>query len=204
VLTNAQEHPGITDWTLIGYFDTKTQQFEVAIINFGKTISETFLELARTSYTYRQVGGYVSRIRRLRTGRKFSEQALVTVAALQGQISSKNKSTSDTRGQGSVEMVEFFQVVSENSDKNVPQMVMISGSTHITFDPKYKMGEWRGRPYTIAFNASNTLDEPPDARAVNALKNVFFPGTIIAIRFPLLPQAIMNAKVEEYVEDDHN
>ena len=37
----------------------------------------------------------------------------------------------------------------------------------------------------IAFNKANDLHQRPDSRFVHELKGVYFPGTILSIKFPL-------------------
>lgn len=189
VLTNAQEHAGFTDWTIVGYLDANAKVFKVVVINFGDSYEDTFLSLDKSTYTWKQVGGYVGRHSEP-AQRRFgmSVGTLVTVAALQERISSKNVSSASTRGQGTVQMIEFFQRIYDlGSEKGAPvEMALISGSTHISFDGSYKLSrdERTGRN-AIAFNKDNSLNQLPDGKVVKTMPGVSFPGTIISISFPL-------------------
>lgn len=66
--------------------------------------------LPEGSYALDQIQDYVHR-HRSEAQRKhgLTAGALMTVAALQGKVSSKNESPEGTRGQGTIAMLEFFQ-----------------------------------------------------------------------------------------------
>ncbi|WP_159097457.1 hypothetical protein [Stenotrophomonas sp. SAU14A_NAIMI4_5] len=189
LLTNAQDHAGMTDWTIVGYLDVATKLFKVVVVNFGSSIEETFTAL-EDGYTRDQVYGYVQRHKDAAFRKyRMREGALYTVAALQGKVSSKNFDESGTRGQGTIAMMEFFQRISDAcSDEGTgdPEMVLVSGDTHIRFHRKYKMkkDEATGREI-IAFNKENSTSELPDGELVRTMVGASFPGTLISINFPL-------------------
>lgn len=193
VLTNAQEHAGIKDWTIVGYLDVDAKIFKTAVINFGKSYEDTFVDLEEDSYAWCQVKGYLQR--HADTAQKkygLSKGSLLTVAALQGKVSSKNLSSADTRGQGTVAMIEFFQRIHDvcsGHNRFPTEMAVISGSTHITFDGLYRLkkDDRTGRD-VIAFNGENDLRKLPDGKVVKTMPGVHFPGTIISINFPLTPK----------------
>ncbi|AWH48096.1 hypothetical protein C1925_02420 [Stenotrophomonas sp. SAU14A_NAIMI4_5] len=86
-------------------------------------------------------------------------------------------------------MMEFFQRISDAcSDEGTgdPEMVLVSGDTHIRFHRKYKMkkDEATGREI-IAFNKENSTSELPDGELVRTMVGASFPGTLISINFPL-------------------
>jgi hypothetical protein len=114
---------------------------------------------------------------------------LFTLIALQGNVSSKNQSVMDTRGNGSVELIEFFQrMYAECSGTSTggAEMIVVSGQTSIRFDGTYKMAANAAGVKIIAFNAANDLTQAPDAKYVKQLAGSSrFPGTLIAIKFPL-------------------
>lgn len=65
-------------------------------------------------------------------------------------------------------------------------MCIVSGRTHILFDPRYRMrlqaslGNEERR--IIAFNKSNDLRRRPDGDCIRCLDNPF-PATLISVRF---------------------
>jgi hypothetical protein len=191
ILDNADQHAGMVDWSIQGYLDNScsTPFCEIAIFNFGKTISETLEELPKSSYTWMQISPYLQMHRKRRLFRaNWSERDLLTLIALQGHVSSKNTAATDTRGNGTVDLIEFFQkVYSECSPEAEvrPEMAILSGSTHIRFDGRYKLGASVNGSKIIAFNDKNDLNEAPDDKYVTGLGAFHFPGTVISIRFPL-------------------
>lgn len=193
ILGNAEEHSGYRDWTIAGYLDKKheTHLSEIAIFNFGKTISETFKELPMFSYAYNKVKPYIEAHQgRNLFGVSWTQDDLLTLVALQGHISSKSTLESPDRGQGTVDLIEFFQNVyhectRDNRQECQASMAIVSGNTHILFDGTYTMqNDSMGRK-VIAFNKNNDLNEPPDNNYVTNMGDVFFPGVIIGIRFPM-------------------
>lgn len=191
ILANAEDHSGMNEWTIFGYLDNESNNHicEIAIFNFGRTISETFRDLPIDSYAAKSVRPYLERHQKngwFSPG--WDEDNLLTLVALQGHISSKNRSESDTRGQGTVDMIEFFHKVHRecagDGDK-CARMAILSGSTHILFDGKYVMQPDESGRKVISFNSSNDLNERPDAKYVRNLGKQYFPGTVISIRFSL-------------------
>ena len=191
VLDNAAEHGNTQDWVLVGYLDlsTPSRACEIAIVNFGKSFAETFSQLPEQHYTRQYVDPFV----KLHEKRGFfrlewAPDNLLSVVALQGQVSSKNNGPEDTRGNGTIDLIQFFQdVCSENtSDKmETAKMVIVSGRTRILFDGTHKMAKASGKSHIIAFNSKNDLNLPPDRSHVQCLNGVEFPGTVVSIKFPL-------------------
>ena len=60
-------------------------------------------------------------------------------------------------------------------------MSLVSGKTRIIFDGKYRLDK-DGR---IAFNSDNDLHLQPDPQHVVELDGVFFPGTLLSIKYPI-------------------
>lgn len=192
ILDNAQEHSMFKDWSLQGYLDNslKTPICEIALFNFGRSISETLDDLPADSYTRKQIDAYLS----LHGGMKlfstsWRKRDLLTLIALQGNVSSKNLTSESTRGQGTVDLIEFFQKVHKECTgvgAEPAKMAIVSGGTYILFDGKYRMREVvAGKGKVIAFNQPNDLFQRPDSNYVRSLGALHFPGTIISIRFPL-------------------
>lgn len=193
ILGNAEEHSGLGDWTIVGYLDNIHPDHicEIAIFNFGKTIAQSFKELPISSYAYKVVKPYIdAHKKRGFFMPSWTEDDLLTVVALQEHISSKNISESYTRGQGSVEIINFFQKIHKECMKDrqcSAEMALFSGNTHVLFDGTYQMKPDQKGRNVIAFNTDNKLDEPPDNQYVKHLDEFFFPGVIIGIKFPMLP-----------------
>lgn len=191
ILANAEDHSGLNDWSIAGYLDNGHIDHicEIAVFNFGRSLSETFLRLDSDSYTRRQVQPYVDlHSKRGFFSAQWTQRDLFTLVALQGNVSTKNASKNDTRGQGTVEMIHFFQQVHEEcvqDASSTARMAILSGSTFILFDGTYKMRPDDAGRHVIAFNAENDLELPPDPKYVRGLGGISFPGTIISIRFPL-------------------
>lgn len=202
VLDNAIQHSETQDWVLTGYLDINTHRrvCEISIFNFGKTYADTFTCLGPEHFTRQYIDPFVE----IHKKRGFFQpgwepENLLSVIALQGQISSKNQSRQDTRGNGTIDLINFFQTVhSEASSRESPsaKMVILSGKTYILFDGEYTMAAGKGDRQIIAFNSKNDLELPPARSHVKCLKGVRFPGTIVSIRFPLPQKAIRNIEKE--------
>lgn len=191
ILANAEEHTDLDDWKIVGYLDSvgAEQICEIAIFNFGKTIAETFKVLPANSYSIQEIRPYLDEHRtRGLFGEQWREEDLLTLVALQGNVSSKNTGPTDDRGNGTVQLIEFFQRIYQEcgpSGDQCAQMCILSGNTHILFDGTYKMQKDKNGRMVIAFNKENDLREKPSKGYITNLGNVFFPGTIISIRFPM-------------------
>ena len=191
VLDNAIEHSGTHDWVLAGYLDLDTPEriCEISIFNFGLSFAETFANLSPEHFTRQYVDPFVAIHKKkglFQSG--WEPENLLSVIALQGQISSKNHSSQDIRGNGTIDLMTFFQKVYRETSSRKDQaakMVIISGKTYILFDGKYKMSPDKEGRQIIAFNSRNDLRRPPAQTHVKCLKGVKFPGTIVSIRFPL-------------------
>lgn len=185
ILTNAEEHSGKNLWHIVGYLDNISNErlCEIVIINFGKTIAETLSDIPKDSHIFSVINPYVQlHNSKGFFGEKWKKEDLLTLVALQGGVSRRNMVESDHSGRGTIDIITFFQKVykecSENSDKG--KMSIVSGSSYVLFDGKYQMKENK-----IAFNGNNDLSCQPDIDYVKNLGDVFFPGTIIGIKFQL-------------------
>lgn len=192
IIDNAEEHGVMGDWSIQGYLDTSMQapMCEIVIFNFGRTIAETFESLQPTSYTRQQVQRYIDLHQKGGLfERDWRRDDLYTLVALQGGVSTKNHSAADTRGNGTVDLISFFQRMHEECSAGehgqVAKMAIASGSTFILFDGTYTMKPSTAGKNIIAFNQGNDLESRPDRKYVRALDGVSFPGTMICIKFPL-------------------
>lgn len=198
VLDNAKEHSGTGDWVLVGYLDLTTPRkvCEITIFNFGLSYAETFSALDPQHFTRQFVDPFVERHEKAGYfHRSWTRDSLFTVAALQGQVSSKNNSAADTRGNGTIDLIQFFQRARAAAHYSVAtntQMAIITGSTYILFDGTHEMRPDGAGRQIIAFNATNDLEKPPDKSHVRCLDDIEFPGAIVSIRFPLPDNAIQD------------
>lgn len=189
ILNNAEDHSGYDEVVITGYLDnsSSTHWCEIAIFNFGKTIAETFRDMPDTSYTHKEIESYIKKHNSF-FSLEWTKDNLLTVVSLQGHISSKNLHKDQDRGQGTVDLIEFFQRMHKQcvgQNKSMAEMAILSGSTYIYFDGKYSMKEDLNGRKVIAFNQNNDLHEKPDSKYVKNLKKLSFPGTIISIKFPM-------------------
>lgn len=191
ILANAEDHPAYLDWTVQGYLDNTLDvpMCEIAVFNFGRSIAESLQSVDKKGYTWDQVLPYLEmHTKRRFFGTSWREEDLLTVVALQGHVSRLNTSDETTRGQGTVEFIEFFQRMNDlcNGSAVGAKMAIVSGGTYILFDGTYRMvAPEADKGKIIAFNATNDLSERPDPRFVRSLGEFRFPGTIISIKFPL-------------------
>ena len=123
-------------------------------------------------------------MRSRRRGRRIEADDLWTLYALQGGVSRRNyeKREIGNYGQGTANMIQMFQDLGGDRIAR-PKMCVLSGSTLVLFDGRYRMVEKNGSRI-IAFNRRNDLRKPPDSRCVRHLEH-YFPGTLISMRFML-------------------
>lgn len=195
VLINAQEHSGTAEWTIAGYIDREDQElvYRCVIFSFGASISDTFNSLSTDTQAWKTVEPYIFRHEKSRLfGPSWRRDDLLTVVALQGHVSSKLDENS-SRGQGTVDLIQFFQDVSGECGNSEPRpaMNLISGTTSIIFDGRYPMRhvESFGR-MVIAFNKDNNLLERPDGDCVRPVRGEGFPGVMISITVPLAHESV--------------
>lgn len=193
ILCNAEDHAQMYDWTVQGYLDTSADELicELVILNFGKSVADSLLALPEEGFTRKMIRPYLDAHQKkgfFSTG--WDAADLLTLIALQGGVSCKNFSEADTRGNGSVDLISFFQKVvteckSQPDSQEVAKMALVSGATSILFDGRYEMVNIDGGPGVIAFNSDNDLLHRPDPSCVRHFTKIAFPGTILSIKFPL-------------------
>lgn len=190
VIDNAENHAGMVDWTIQGYVDMAMNEpeCEIVIFNLGKSISETLEAMPKESYTMLQIEKYIEMHSKSGWfGPKWRKEDLLTLIALQGSVSSKNILETHTRGQGTADLIEFFQQLNdERSLEGIKpaSMYILSGRTRVIFDSKYRMIRGEDGRRVIAFNKDNDLNSPPDPLCVIPLKDDRkLPGTMIGIKF---------------------
>ncbi|HHQ4624694.1 TPA: hypothetical protein ACSPZX_000376 [Aeromonas veronii] len=198
IIDNANEHSGTTApvWYVRGYVNNqeeiKVKYLELMVANLGKSISDTFTSLVDSSMAKREAKRYVEH----HLGHGFTKEELYSVAALQGNISSKNTDDDATRGQGTIKLIETFEQLYNNylqlrrgrSDV-CAQMNLISGGVIIRFDGKLKSQVVQdvhgGERVIMPFNELGDLRVLPDGNYVSRIDGAYFPGLLINIRIPL-------------------
>jgi hypothetical protein len=200
VLDNANEHCGRTKsiWFVRSYFndvrsaDNKGRYLELMVLNLGNSISENFCNLPDDSKMKKVAKVYADRHRK-----HLSESVLFTVAALQGNVSSK-RDLEPNRGQGTVTLIETFESIytdycalrdPNGNGSTKAEMNVISGNTVIAFDGSYRSkvveNNDGSETFQMSFNEKKSLQDVPDSKFVYSMDNVFFPGLMINIRIPL-------------------
>lgn len=203
IIDNAQEHSGKPDWHIYGYFDStvpENMNVEIVIYNLGYTIAETFTKKRDIPEVFDLIKKYINK----HQNRSFSEELLITVAALQQSNSSK-LDLDPSRGKGTVDLIKFFfQVAKEccyDNNEQKAKMYMISGAANIKFDDTFSMHTDDEGYAIMPFNKEKSLDFPPDSRYVSTLKDTKFPGTIIGIQFPIGKNSTIISKSDDYEND---
>ena len=189
VIANAEAHSRRPDWWVAAYLmpngDGQWGHCHITIFGFGDSLAESLKRLPRDARLRQKIEARVEQHTRW-FSRRWREDDLWTLYALQGKVSRQNKDryTIGDRGQGTAEIIQAFHDLS-GTRVSKPKMCLLSGRTHILFDDRYHMtrpSAESGR--VIAFNAPNSLAEPPDSRYVRHLANRF-PGTLVSLRFNL-------------------
>lgn len=203
VIDNSNEHSNGDDWVISGYLDTTTDEHicEIAVFNFGMSIAQSLQSLPEDHYTRLIIQPYLAAHERKGFfSRGWTEEDLLTLVALQENVSSKNESDQDTRGGGTVDLLEFFKKIYDEAGKGCEtnlKMAILSGRTHIMFDGTYSIAHDRSNRKIIALNAENRLDILPDGDNIKHLEGNPFPGTEISIKFPL-----QNSQFEKQTGDE--
>lgn len=193
VLINAEEHSSGDKRFAIGYFQESADNgehigiFNLAILNFGKTIYEKFSdpncpnksvvgEMKDLSSKYTKKG--------LFSKADFEEQTLWTLYALQEGVTSKAEWR---RGNGSIRFIDsFFSLKGDNEKDNISYLSIVSGNTKIIFDGTYRLidkvkGKQNKMFKMMTFNENGDIEAKPDNKFVTFVDN-YFPGTIISAK----------------------
>lgn len=200
VIENAEVHAGMVDWMVHGYLDASLEvpTCEIVILNFGQSFAETLEQLDAQSFTRKQIQPYLDAHGGNNWfGPSWRREDLLTLVALQGNVSCRNTDEDCTRGQGTADLIEFFQRVHDEckgASGRDAKMTIISGSTRVLFDGRHRMAEDMSGTRVIAFNGSNDLKQKPDEASVMPLYGAFLPGTVIGIQFPLARESLIDVK----------
>ena len=188
VINNAETHSGELDWWVAAYYeqapDGRRGECHITIFNLGKSLSDTLQSLEDGSLLK---GMILSRVKSHRPhfSKSWQEDDLWTLFAIQRRVSRQNNGTDEVGhyGQGTADLIEAFHILAD-TQITTPKMCVVSGSTHILFDGTYRTAQNARSRSRIAFNAINSLADPPDSRYVHHM-SVRFPGTLVSLRFSL-------------------
>ena len=182
---------------LLGYFEEKEIDsvhvgvFQLVILNFGKTIYEKFKDpncpnqdivdkMKNLSHSYTQ--------KNFLQKKKFEEETLWTLYALQEGVTSVPTNKYIKRGNGSIRFIEsFFNIKGSQDVDNISRLVIQSGCSNITFDGKYNIVEKQIGEESfkiMTFNNSGNIEDKPDNKYVQCVDN-YFPGTFISAQILL-------------------
>lgn len=198
VFDNAIKYSGnLGSWHALGYFDRPEEdknygKCRLVLMNFGSTIYEGLKAEDTTKYTKKQLERHTKKHHSF-FGINFNEEVLWTLYALQKNVSKQRIDKQDTKGKGTIDLIESFMAIGAEINEEKPIMSITSGGCHILFDGTYTLKEIEykdGRKVPIiAFNDKNSLNHKPDSNYVYALKNKFI-GTVISMEFYLDRQYI--------------
>jgi hypothetical protein len=206
IIDNAEGHSGENFWYAYGYLDESNPDHlcsEIVIYNFGPSIAETLkMKIDNPDVFSQDSLDYLKR----HAGHQ-SEENLLTVLALQQYISSKRDSKNIFRGQGLTDLLLFFNDMTaactsaQNHSTIKPEMCIMSGNTHVTFDGTLNPTLDGDNVYRCYLNKGNDANIPPDKAFVRNLKGISFPGTLIALKFPLKDKSLVE-QVDEETNND--
>lgn len=192
ILINAEEHSTTHHRFSIGYFQDINENgkhigiFRLVILNFGKTIYETFAENDAVNKEIVERMQQLSKNytkKRWFSGKQFEEENLWTLYALQEGVTSI---PDKKRGNGSIQFIDsFFSIKGEGSiTGEKSRMTILSGNTKIIFDGTYRISEKSsdGQNFKVmTFNDSGNIEDAPNKDFVKYVEN-YFPGTLISAR----------------------
>lgn len=192
VIGNAEDHSGTKNWWVAGYLQQGDEHGDchICIFNFGRTLAESLRQLPDDAQLRANIERLVERHRsRGFFGiRGWEPERLWSLYALQQGVSRFNDDAHAVgdRGQGTVQLIRFFQTLGETERAASPRMSVVSGQTQFLFDGTYRMEarQLNGKVtrHIIAFNKTNDLEKPPDRKSVRKIDR-YFPGSLISLRF---------------------
>jgi hypothetical protein len=192
ILNNAEDHSIHSKWYATGAFfrdnisgEGNTDyvgEVSLTFLNFGNSYYEGFQETSSlNSETHKQIVDMCSQTK-VNGGNGFSDENLFTLYALQDGVS-RLKYERESRGTGTMKFINAFLEIGdyENIPKGyTPSLRIISGSTHLICDNKYKPFKIDG-DYYLSLNSKKDLKNPPESSNLKSISRKF-PGTILAVK----------------------
>lgn len=198
VLSNCIEHCGkFGQHYCLGHYYEYSKGFgkyQLSILNFGQSIAEGLANASLPDSLQNRIDALIKIHKEKHWfGFGWDEELLLTLLALQDRVSRVFKE-SDTRGTGSIRLIESFQAIGgTNKEEFIPKMTIISGNSQIVFDNS-NLSKLSDRN-TVAFNLQNNLEDLPDKKHVKKIAN-YLPGTVITLSIFLDQAWITKAKEE--------
>jgi hypothetical protein len=202
IIANAEDHSGQNEWFAMAYMrpvavsqqgkpEVKDQiigECQLAIFGFGSTLYESLSASSTPAETRDNIWRLTKKHQPFFSiSTRYNAMDLWTLYALQDGVSRFSTRPGQTsRGKGTVEMIEAFQILGKTLDPTKKaEMSLISGFSRIYFDDTYHLREQMvegGKRKIIAFNAENDLELKPDPAHVHAL-TAKMPGTLLTCKF---------------------
>lgn len=195
ILNNAEDHsPQNTYFASANFLreskikpdDSVVGEINLTFMNFGYSIFEG-LEASKEQNgdMYNQLDQVYNNVKDISKKTAFTKENLFTLYSLQEGVS-RLKYTDESRGSGTVRFITSFFSFGDYEDdvKNYhPSLSIISGSTQLICDNKYKPIDKDG-VFVLSLNTENSLNLPPNGQNLTTLKHSF-PGTLFSIKIYL-------------------
>ena len=200
ILNNAEDHSPLNTYYVNAtyYVDDPDESnleshvgvLNLSFLNFGYSFYEGFEETKeQNSELYCSLDKAYTNLGNV----PFSKENLFTLYALQDGIS-RLKFEDKSRGTGTMTFINCFFTIGdyENIERSLsPQLSILSGSTQLICDNKYRTFEHDNGYFSLSLNRENDLNIPPDKDNLKSLK-YRFPGTILSVKFCLNKNQIQN------------
>ena len=187
-INNAEVHSTRPDWWVAAYYRIEEGQrsgsCHITIFCFGESLAKSLQRLDARSLLRRNIERRVAHHKKLGFSKRWTEDDLWTLFAIQRGVSRQNDELDEVGhyGQGTADLIVAFHALAGN--RVPPRMCLVSGNTHILFDGTYRVTRNAIGRDRIAFNEANSLAYPPDPNYVRHLDRTF-PGTLVSLRFAL-------------------
>lgn len=192
VITNAEAHSNRPDWWVGAYYKIGKPgegngawgECHITIFCFGESLADSLRRLSSESILRKAIERRVEHHARMGFSRRWTEDDLWTLFAIQRGVSRRNDGEKevDDYGQGTADLISAFHALA--GSRTPPKMCLVSGNTHILFDGKHRIKTNASGRDRIAFNKDNSLSRRPESRYVRHIKRRF-PGTLVSLRFAL-------------------
>lgn len=201
IVDNVREHSNNKSWYIVGNVIPKDEynnsSIRLVIMNYGDTIPDTLKEFMshdeNISLNTKQKKIIDTSKEIIKQQRLFidpdyyEEDQAYTFLAIQQGISSKmlDLNNSNKRGSGIYKLNNEIDKISDKSEPEKENCIIISGNTMIKFKNKYSYqqnDEIYDKLYQICFNKENTIFKQQDNDCIIKLSKTF-PGTILYLDF---------------------
>ncbi|MCT4673872.1 MAG: hypothetical protein N4A37_11595 [Prolixibacteraceae bacterium] len=186
ILGNAEDHSGMYrgSWYCFANFEentsTRTGKINVAILNFGRSIYESFIYNEANSKLNNEIYSRFLKIQK--KSREITEENIFTLSALQEGVSSLLYEDY-SRGNGFTNLIESFFAIGDFKSKEHsanPRILIYSGKTGVKCDATFSLYSTKNG-HTLSLNKENKLDLPPDSGYIWS-HETHFPGTLITVK----------------------